>query len=60
VIFYYPANGNRSLARIIEVLLYLMNTDHETVRYAITSDLLLARPSSGAGTALQNSDTHVT
>jgi hypothetical protein len=22
MIFYYPANGNRSLARIIEVLLY--------------------------------------
>jgi hypothetical protein len=26
VIFYYPANGNRSLARIIEVLLYLTSS----------------------------------
>jgi hypothetical protein len=26
VIFYYPANGNRSLARIIEVLMYLGRT----------------------------------
>jgi len=37
----------------------IMNTDHEAVRYVISS-LLLARPSLGEGTELQSSATHVT
>jgi len=38
----------------------MMNTDHETVRYVISSSLLLACPTLGEGTELQSSDTNVT
>jgi hypothetical protein len=40
VIFYYPANGNQSLAQIIEVLLYMYDNEKDFVMTAgVQADL---------------------